>query len=467
MKNIEYWLKRNHRRITFGRFLSRASDSLGAFLFLFGAMVLGVRLALPQWWPSIGWFALLEIPMLAAAFWYAMIVRPKPYEADAVLDERLGTGGLLMTLRETGDSEWARSIDKTSKQWNDSLVRLPWGRCARSVVVPVLFALAACTIPGRTSVATPVLRNSVGRQATGDLQKLLDKLASSNLVDSQRTDQLRETVRRLVAESETQPLTHQKWGVIDSVRDVMRMELDSSSMSAGNALSLLQSLQKQFAESGFDPANMKAGEIPLEQLAQGFDPDQAKRLVGTLSGLAKALSQNSSNENFPPEVAELLRKVMSNGELKLPEDLPSQLAMLNELSGLIRDESDLLSDVRSQLLSGDNSWTQLGGSLLSGMMGGRRDDPVGIANPLNSAFQSIFGSESDQQQKLFDQVTVAAPPREREDKINSGIPTVGPEAQSVRNEPREFGDSEGNERWSRRFRPRHRKVVERYFANRD
>ena len=56
-------------------------------------------------------------------------------------------------------------------------------------------------------------------------------------------------------------------------------------MSAGSALSLLQSLQKQFAESGVDPANMKAGEIPLEQLAQGFDPDQAKKLAGTLSGL--------------------------------------------------------------------------------------------------------------------------------------------------------------------------------------
>jgi hypothetical protein len=229
---------------------------------------------------------------------------------------------------------------------------------------------------------------------------------------------------------------------------------------------LLQSFQQQFAEAGFDPSKLKTGEIPLDQLAQGLDPGQTQKLAGTLAGLARSLSQNSSNENFPPDVAELLKKVLANGELQLPDDLPSQLAMLNDLSGLLHDETDLLSDIRHQFLSSDKSWTQLGGSLLSGMMGRGPDNSIGNTNPLNSARASVFGSESDEQQQLFDEVTVQAPPRARNETASPENPTAGPATRTIRNEAREFDDSEGHERWSRRFRPRHRKVVERYFANR-
>ena len=476
MKHIDYWLKRNRRRITFGRFLSRATDSLAAFLFVFGAMVLGVRMILPAWWPTIGWFALLEIPMLLAAFWYAMIVRPKPYEAAAVLDERLGTGGLLMSIHETDNVEWMAMIDKSPRQWADALAPLPWLKFGKAIVVPALFALTACTIPGRVNSAPPVLRNSVARNATGELQNLLEKLSSSKLTDSSRTAQMMELVQQLVAESETQPLTNEKWAVIDSVRDAMRMELDSSANSAGNALSLLQSLQTQLGASGFDPSQLEkiangdfSSGMPtaeVTQLLSNLDPQQTSQLMTTLSSLTKMLTQNeTANGSLPPEVREMLQEVMSDGELQLPGDIMSQLSLLNKMGGFLQQENDLLSDVRNQLMSGDASWSQLGGALVSQLVNSKPDDSATGTNPITEALQSVFGNESDEQQNQFDEVTVTAPERQRNEPIVSPqIPDAGPEVATKRNTARDFSNSEGDERWSRRFRPRHRQVVERYFA---
>lgn len=472
MKQIEYWLKRNRRRITFGRFLSRAADSLAAFLFLFGAMVLGVRMILPAWWPGIGWLALLEIPMLLAAFWYAMIVRPKAYEADAALDERLQAGGLLMSMRETGDTTWARAIDQSPKQWKDALAPLPWIKCGKALVLPAVFAAAACMLPGRSSATGPVLRNTVGRAATGELQTILQQLSSSNLVDSSRTSQMTELVRQLVGDSETQPLTNQKWGVIDSVRDAMQMELDSSSMSAGNALSLLQSLQKQVGETGFDPSQLANGTLPtadqIQKMLGGINPQQTEQLFGTLSGLMKTLSQNGTNESLPPEVRQLLKEVMVDGELQLPKDVFSQLAMLNKMGGMLQQENNLLTDVRDRFLSGESSWTELGGSLVSQMMNGESNaagvESTGI-DSVAEALQSVFGNESADQESQFDQVTVTAPERQRNPEIVvPQVPTAGSLTPPQRNAARDFSGSDGNERWSRRFRPRHRQVVERYFT---
>ena len=256
----------------------------------------------------------------------------------------------------------------------------------------------------------------------------------------------------------------------------MRMELDSSANSAGNALSLLQSLQTQLGASGFDPSQLEkiangdfSSGMPtaeVTQLLSNLDPQQTSQLMTTLSSLTKMLSQNeTANGSLPPEVREMLQEVMSDGELQLPGDIMSQLSLLNKMGGFLQQENDLLSDVRNQLMSGDASWSQLGGALVSQLVNSKPDDSATGTNPITEALQSVFGNESDEQQNQFDEVTVTAPERQRNEPIVSPqIPDAGPEVATKRNTARDFSNSEGDERWSRRFRPRHRQVVERYFA---
>lgn len=467
MKPIEYWLNKNRRRITFGHFLNRASTSLSAFLFLFGAVILGIRLVKPDWWPRVLWLGFLEVPMLLAAWWYATIKRPKPAEADAILDRRLGTGGLLMTLRETGEAaspgEWSASINKTPLEWSNALFPLPWLRCSKTLVLPILFALGTCMIPGRSNGRVPVLRNSVARAATGELQSMLQQLLKSQLVDSARAGELQNTIQQLIAESESQPLTHEKWGVIDSIRDVMKTELDSSSLSASKALSVLQSLQQSLKQSGFDPSQLENGQFPTELLSNLTERD-AKQLSTTVAGITQMLIRNN-NDGLPDEIKKLLNEMTTGGQIQLPQDMASQFALLNSLRELLQNENQLLSGIRKELSASDQSWAGLGTSLLSDMLGG--NDPANPSNQtgMQSMINSIFGGESKKQEQEFDQVEVAAPDRERDLSLPQTAPDVSDNDDAVvRSDPREFENSEGNERWSRKLRPRHRKVVERYFS---
>ena len=110
MVTFDRWIDRYSARIRVGEFLRRAADWGAAYLFTFGAVVLVVKLAIPQAWPHVLWLAAGVVPALGAAWWLARRGTFSRWQSVARLDAALGTGGLLMTLSERPDDDWAARL---------------------------------------------------------------------------------------------------------------------------------------------------------------------------------------------------------------------------------------------------------------------------------------------------------------------------------------------------------------------
>ena len=67
MSEQERWIARFTKRIFWGRFLHQAANWLVAFLFVFGTIVLLVKLSLPDFWPHVLWIGGFAVPSLLAA----------------------------------------------------------------------------------------------------------------------------------------------------------------------------------------------------------------------------------------------------------------------------------------------------------------------------------------------------------------------------------------------------------------
>src|SRR5690606_19855912 len=115
----------------------------------FGGMVLVVKLAIPQAWPHVLWLGLLSLPVAAAAWHVAHRERFTRLESIALLDRKLETGGLIMSLAETRDPRWMEELPQAEQLWRESLPRFRPVRFARYMVMPVLFAVGACLVPLR------------------------------------------------------------------------------------------------------------------------------------------------------------------------------------------------------------------------------------------------------------------------------------------------------------------------------
>src|SRR3569623_2136212 len=110
MAPVNRWIDRFENRLLWGRFLQRAAESLAVALFVFGPAVLIVRLWIPQAWPHVLWLAVGVMPAAAFAWYQARRSRDARSRAGAMLDQALDTGGLLMTLTEQPDPQWAERL---------------------------------------------------------------------------------------------------------------------------------------------------------------------------------------------------------------------------------------------------------------------------------------------------------------------------------------------------------------------
>src|SRR5262245_21977660 len=100
MSARDRWIRRHLARLHFGQFLQRAAEWVGGFLFVFGSLVLLVKLLAPSLWPEVLWLGLGAGPATVAAWWLSRTGRFTRGESVALLDRSLDAGGLLMTLSE-------------------------------------------------------------------------------------------------------------------------------------------------------------------------------------------------------------------------------------------------------------------------------------------------------------------------------------------------------------------------------
>ncbi|MGE3316674.1 MAG: hypothetical protein AB7O26_16275 [Planctomycetaceae bacterium] len=454
MTTLERWVQRHSRRLAFGRFLERFAEWFAGFLFAFGAIVLLVKLLSPELWPQVLWIGLAAIPVTIAAW---SISRRSPYsrtESIAMIDRKLDAGGLLMTLSEKPDEEWAERLPVESA-WKNVLPKLRPVRVARFLLLPLAFAAAACLIPPREARTELVRPNVVGREAADQLGESLKLLEEANVLEEKDEKELREAIEKLAIETENTPLTHEKWETVDALREKLRMRADSASLVVAQGESAAAALSAAMEQDG--------------------EPLSSERMERLEQDVLEALKKLSAGGQLPGQSTELgkkLSKLASTGKLQLSKDSAERKKTLGELKDFLQKESKKLGECRSQCCgscSGEgckvckDGFCLTPGSNQSGLPGrggvtrGRADAELN------------FGEESDDANTKFKEL--ALPPGFLDDPQNDikavtmAPPEVNPAESAPRAALRPDDPATGKETWNRPLRPRHRAVVRNYFGS--
>ncbi len=447
----DHWIDRHLRRLHFGQFLQRAVEWLTVYLFCFGTTVLVVKLTAPELWPQVLWVAFGAVPVTLLAWWTSRTGRFTRSESVAILDRSLGAGGLLMTLTEAPDEDWETHLPQVERRWRESLPRIRPKRFAASLAMPLLFTIGACFVPLREVTANPVVKGTAGQQATTELENLLEALEEAQVLDEQEEQTLRDAIEKLQAETEDAPLTHEKWETVDTLEQRMRLQLEEVSVGVAQAAQAAAILAK--AGEG------ENGEMSAERLA-----DLEEDLVETLRKMSKNGSLSAGAGSLSKSD---LERLMKSGQLQLPEDPVERAKLLSELSDVLQQEADKLSELRGECKDGQcqNCGKDCEGGQCEACIG-TKPGRGGITRGRGDAEMS-WGDESEETGIQFKETVL--PPGMQEDPkdevigITRSEPEVDPAMAASRAAARANDPSAGRETWDRKLRPRHKGAVRKFF----
>ena len=458
MEHVERWIDRYQQRIRWGEYLQRAAEWLAAFLFLFGAAVLLVRLALPGWWPHVLWMSLGVIPAGVGAWLLTRRQRQSRVESIAQLDKALDTGGLLMTLTERPDAEWADRLPQLELMWRAALPKWRPKRFASYLGLPLLFAVGSCLVPLREATPAPVLKNSVARQATEQLEELLQSLEDVSVLEEEEEQKLKEEIAKLAEETRQTPLTHEKWETVDALREQMRAQVESLGATVDKLEESLQALAR--AESGLDP---QISEEQLELLK--------KDVAEAVEQLAKKGTFSDSTNGLDSQ----LQRLRKSGAFKMPKDKAEQQELLNKLREHLDQEQKELSELRKKCkacANGQCNGEGEGENEGEGQSSGSRKD--GDGNPGRGGVnrgrgdaELTWGDEAEREGVRFKEVVLPQgaldDPKDEILRVERTAPTDEPAASAPRSTGREQDPTAGRATWNRRVSPKHREVVKKFF----
>jgi hypothetical protein len=328
MNSIDRWVERCWRRLRFGQFLQRLGELLAGFLFVFGTVVLLVKLLRPDFWPHVLWLGLGAMPLAVSAWW---LTRRDAFTRDdsvTLLDRRLNAGGLLMMLSEAPDRAWNERLPQLERVWRDSLPRFRPRRFARLTVLPLLFALGACAVPAREARTEAALSNTVGRQTSRELEELLQSLDDAAVLQDDDKQQLRDEIEKLIEETNRAPLTHEKWETVDALKERMRLQLHTSSLTIAKARQAAALLAQGTGEDG--------GELSVER---------AEQLEQHVFDALQKLADHGGLNGASPELREQLEKLSHDVRRQLPQDKAERQQLLDELKEFLDREAEKLSQL--------------------------------------------------------------------------------------------------------------------------
>lgn len=462
----ERWLRRNLFRLHLGQFLRCAGDALSVYLCAFGTAVLFAKLLIPALWPHVLWMSLGVLPIIAWAWWRSRVDGFTEREAIALLDRSLGAGGLLMALSEAPDSEWEARLPQLEAAWRASLPRVRPRRFASYVTVPLLFAVGACFIPVRQSQATPIEPGTVGQNAAKNLEDLLVGLDEVEALEEDEKEELQEEIEKLIEETKDAPLTHERWEMLDSIEQRLRLRLDEAAAAAANAGSAASLL-----------AAAAAGDMPP------MSAERQAQLEEQVMDALEAMAARGAFANASPELQKALSEMLKNGKLNPSGDPRERAELMKGLSEFLNSEREKLDEMRKKAndgrcskcgskecdgtCDGQGQCQNCGGSCNGGECeNGSKPGRGGVTRGRGDA-EMTWGDESDDQGVKFKETVL--PPGFLEDPQNQVLgvtlapPEETPDAAAPRGAARDQRATAGREAWNRQLRPRHRSVVRKYF----
>jgi hypothetical protein len=460
---FDRWIDRYAARIRLGEFLQRAAETGAAFLFAFGAVVLAVKLLIPQAWPNVLWGSVGLVPAWGLAWWLARRHYRSRGESVARLDSALGSGGLLMMLSELSDSErgqeWMHDLPQIERAWKEAMPRVRPRRFASYLALPLLFAVGACFVPLREGTTALALRNTVGQQAAQELEALLDSIDEERILEEQEKQKLHEEIERLAEETRETPLTHEKWETVDALRERMKVRIESASMLSSQASSAAALLSESNSAK-------PAGEISAERI---------EGLENELGEAVQKLMQKGAFSKAPQWLQNQLARMTNNGKLRLPGEAGERKEVLDELKDFLEKENKKLADLRkkcSACKSGCKGGECEGESecdsdgLCKSSSASNRPGRGGVTRGRGDA-ELTWGDEADKQGTKFKEVVLPKgfldQPKDDVVAVQKSAPNEEAAADAPRSARRDDEAAAGQTTWNRKLNPRHRNAVRKYF----
>ena len=334
VRSIDDWIHRHHKRLAFGHSLRVVAPWLAVFLLSFGSAVLLVKLQFPALWPGVLWGFVGVVPVWMTASGFGMRNQLSRRQSTAMLDSRIEAGGLLMTVAETRHSEWATALPRNHELWRRSMPKLDGFAFLRRLLIPVVFTIAVCFVPLRAELTAKVPPRSAAARVAQDLHRTLKALQRSPIVEQAEQEELEREINKLIEDSKTEKLTHERWESVDNLRERMRLRIAEAAGLAEKARRA--SVELKLAAGADAPAMSVERADELQQDIEEF-----------LKRMAKSGKLNS--DAVPVEIQESVRQVMKQGKLKLPPDAKEQRVHLGKLQAFLDQEAKRLNQSREQL----------------------------------------------------------------------------------------------------------------------
>ena len=450
MSSPDPWIREYLRRFHFAQWLQRATEWSAIYLFLLGGVILVVKLVGLSVWPSV-----LVLTAGLPVVWGLAWLTTKPEwitagEAVAMLDRKLNAGGLLMAIQECPDTDWADRLPQEQQQWRSALPKLRPTRSGRMLFLPVVFLIATCFVPLREARPAPELIDTVGQQAAESLAEMFETLKEEELLDEQSEDTLRDEIAQLSKETQSAPLTHEKWETVDALREQMHSRITSATAQLQNALAGNDALSET-------------------QMLEGMPGDEILQMEKRLGEALGKLGTPFAGE-LPEGMKSDLQRLMQTG--RLPTDSARRQALQEELRKRLESELNKMASLQRKCQGGACSQCgsencQGGQCLGQGDSNSNKPGQGGVTRGRGDAALT-FGEESELQQKKFKQVVLPPgfekQPGETTIGISARTPEAEPAASATRSEQRDFSATAGGTAWQRDFRPKHRSVVRQYFG---
>lgn len=454
---LDRQLDRLHRRRRLQRSLDRLLPALGLGLGGAAVAVMVVRLALP----GAGWVAL---PLAAAGVLLPILIVPRSFarrDERAVLTGHLDRGcaahGLAMALAALPagqrDGDWMARLRRPLEDLTLPPLRLIAGRGALFAVVCLLAALA---LPQRESVASlPTVVGSFFRQAA----ERVAGLEQAGVIPPAESEQARTDLAHLQERATDQGMDQPTWEALDRIRQRLDRSVSTTNQRLAQSLSLSEAVAQAPDQTprSQDGARLAQAVAELAVRAPGLVP---KLPAGAgEEELQAALAQAAAAGALSPEQADAVkrlgllrpqagRQLDAQEARRLGEHLAKELAKAREA---LRKLGEGQGDGPDQ---GDG---QAGRPGRGGVGRGPGHADLTWNDPLRTAGGGVEGLPAGAQLNPDGSVTLAEQVRDAE--IDESVQQA-----AVRAAARAFDPTAADARRAT-VAPRHRAVVERYFAS--
>ncbi len=441
--NKERWLRRLTARLQLGLFLKSFVDWAVVFCLVFGVLVLVSKMFWPQFWPHILWIAAAAIPVAIITFFLSRRHAFTRDQSVAILDKRIGAGGLLMTIMESPDDRWESQLPDADSIWKQAIPGLRPFRTAKHLAIPILFLLITCFIPPRTIQSLMVAPSSVSTNQVSQLTEMLNELDENEVLNDEEQDELEKEIQKLAKETKFAPLTHENWETVDALKNKMELKIRNRENELNKAASAAAALRRSLENAANAPAKEK---------------QQLEDLLEKLAGAAGAGNNQNQLDQFGQNSLDGLSKFMQNGNFQLPENSDELRKALAELEEFIEGQCQSIGNCKNGSCFGNRFCTD--GQCLGEIPGS------GGINRGRGDAELTWGEESDDQGVLFRDIAIPQGIPDREGELletRLTEPEADPQAPNARAAAREVTDALGQESWKRQLRPRHRDVIKKYF----